>query len=95
MNNSTEETALSELNALSKVDDLFPIVWPYIERALYTAHSEQEVAAMFQIELKQARVWLQRAVDLGYVYKQKTPVRYIIAEEQAQPLTDHQQERLL
>ena len=67
-------------------DDLFQLVWPRIERALTVARTDREVAELFQIELKQAQVWLRRALDLGHVRKLTKPVRYLIADAPSQTL---------
>ncbi|MEI8308621.1 MAG: DNA-processing protein DprA [Chloroflexales bacterium] len=74
--------------------DLFPIVWPHIKRALAAAHTEREVAELFQLEIKQTQIWLRRALDLGHVRKLNKPVRYVAEESsiQALPLFDSHDE---
>lgn len=65
--------------------DLFPIVWPYLEQALYAAQTECELAQRCGIETTQARAWLQRAMQEGLVARLTRPTRYIIAS----PITRH------
>lgn len=60
--------------------DLFPVVWPHIARALATPRSDQDIADLFHIEVKQARNWLSRAVEDGRVKKLTKPVRYILTD---------------
>ena len=74
--------------------DLFPIVWPHIKRALAAAHTEREVAELFQLEIKQTQIWLRRALDLGHVRKLNKPVRYVAEESSilALPLFDSHDE---
>jgi predicted Rossmann fold nucleotide-binding protein DprA/Smf involved in DNA uptake len=67
-------------------NDLFQIVWPRIERALTVARTDREVAELFQIELKQAQVWLRRALDLGHIRKLAKPVRYQASDLPSQTL---------
>lgn len=66
--------------------DLFTVVWPHIEQALTVAHTDRQVAERFQLELKQAQTWLQRAVALGLIRKLSKPVRYLVATSPDQPL---------
>ena len=80
----TGEPVLATPDAAS--NDLFQLVWPRIERALTVARTDREVAELFQIELKQAQVWLHRALDLGHVRKLAKPVRYLIADAPSQTL---------
>lgn len=58
-------------------DDLFMEVWPRVERYLTEPRSDKEVAAKFNIDYKQAKLWLDRAVQEGRAQKLKKPVRYV------------------
>ena len=58
------------------VNDLFPIIWPYIEEELMQPKTDKELAAAFKVELNQMRSWLSVAVGKGIVKKMTRPVRY-------------------
>jgi predicted Rossmann fold nucleotide-binding protein DprA/Smf involved in DNA uptake len=77
-----EESSSNEVPPAHK--DLFPVVWPHLAALLVTPHTEREVAEVFQLELKQARIWLQRATGQGLLQKLTKPVRYVVASESAQ-----------
>lgn len=66
--------------------DLFGVVWPYLEQALVTPHTDRQVAELFQIELKQAQVWLRRATEQGRLNKLQRPVRYVASSSASQAL---------
>lgn len=70
--------------------DLFGMIWPYLEPELTTPRTDREVAELFQIELKQAQVWLRRATEQGRLTKLQKPVRYVVVNSslQALPLFD-------
>lgn len=57
--------------------DFFLLVWPDIERALVEPRTDTDIAAQFQIEVKQARILLKRAVAEGRARKLSKPVRYV------------------
>jgi predicted Rossmann fold nucleotide-binding protein DprA/Smf involved in DNA uptake len=61
--------------------DLFPVVWPFIEKELQHPRTERELAEMFKIELKQIKSWLSVAVEQGRVIKLSKPTRYVKAKE--------------
>ncbi len=88
-NPSSEQQVLEltavEANTPAPTVDLFPIVWPYLEQALYAAQTERELAQRCGIEPMQARAWLQRAVQEGLVARLTRPTRYVIAS----PITRH------
>jgi len=88
-NLSSEQQVLEltsvEANTSAPTIDLFPIVWPYLEQALYAAQTERELAQRCGIEPTQARAWLQRAVQEGLVARLTRPTRYVIAA----PITRH------
>jgi predicted Rossmann fold nucleotide-binding protein DprA/Smf involved in DNA uptake len=88
-NLSSEQQVLEltavEANTSAPTVDLFPIVWPYLEQALYAAQTERELAQRCGIEPTQARAWLQRAVQEGLVARLTRPTRYVIAS----PITRH------
>lgn len=60
--------------------DLFPIVWPYIEKDLAEPKTDTELAECFNIELKQMRSWLSDAIKKGDVKKLSKPIRYVSAK---------------
>jgi predicted Rossmann fold nucleotide-binding protein DprA/Smf involved in DNA uptake len=64
-------------NANDKVNDLFEIVWPHIERELKTAKLPKDLAELFKINQNQMRTWLERALETGRVKKMTRPVRYV------------------
>jgi hypothetical protein len=68
------------------MNDLFNLIWPYLERELQTFKTEQELADRLNLELIQVRTWLQRAMNDGKVTKLKRPVRYITASQQSYTL---------
>ena len=61
---------------VAQVRDLFELSWPAIAAYLTDARSEADVAAHFELQLTQARSWLQRAVDTGRAMRQTRPIRY-------------------
>ncbi len=76
---ATLELMPADANGAAPVIDVFPVVWPHLEQALRTAQTERELAQRCGIELQQARVWLQRAVQEGLAVKLTRPTRSIIA----------------
>jgi predicted Rossmann fold nucleotide-binding protein DprA/Smf involved in DNA uptake len=64
-------------NANGKVNDLFEIVWPHIERELKTAKLPKDLAESFNINQNQMKDWLERALETGSVKKLTRPVRYV------------------
>lgn len=59
------------------IEDLFVDVWPRFERYLAEPRTEKDVASVFNIEPKQAKAWLGRAVSEGKAQKLTKPVRYL------------------
>lgn len=57
--------------------DLFPIVWPSIEKELAEAKTDKELADCFNVELKQMRAWLSMAIKKGDIKKLSKPIRYV------------------
>jgi predicted Rossmann fold nucleotide-binding protein DprA/Smf involved in DNA uptake len=70
-----------EINTEQKPKDLFPVVWPCIEKELATPKTEKELADCFNVEVKQMRTWLSAAVDKGDVQKLVKPIRYVIPKK--------------
>lgn len=70
--------------------DLFSVVWPYLKQALIIPRTDREVAELFHLELSQAKTWLRRAAEQGYVQKLLKPVRYVTSGSipQVLPLFD-------
>jgi DNA-binding MarR family transcriptional regulator len=64
--------------------DLFPLVWPSLERFLQQERSEKEVAEHLKLEMSQARAWLRRAQDEGLVERLDRKRRYIRSAARAQ-----------
>jgi predicted Rossmann fold nucleotide-binding protein DprA/Smf involved in DNA uptake len=83
------ETAVQEPPQQSVEGDLFPLVWPSLERFLHQERSEKEVAEHLKLETSQARAWLRRAQDEGLVERHERKRRYIRSAPSAQsPLFD-------
>ncbi|MDD5142893.1 DNA-processing protein DprA [Methanoregula sp.] len=78
--NSTQNISM-EINTGQKPNDLFPIVWPCIEKQLATPKTEKELAECFNVEVKQMRAWLLSAVEKGDVQKLVKPVRYVLPKK--------------
>jgi predicted Rossmann fold nucleotide-binding protein DprA/Smf involved in DNA uptake len=57
--------------------DLFPVVWPSLDRFLQQQRSENEVAEHLKLETTQARAWLRRAQAEGLVERIERKRRYI------------------
>jgi DNA processing protein len=51
--------------AESEVNDVFWVVWPLLEASLRSPRSERDVAEELDLQLGQARAWLNRAVREG------------------------------
>lgn len=68
----------SEINENNVIDDLFEVVWPYIQNALALIQesNSQTLAEQFKVNDKQMEAWLQRATDLGKLEKLIQPIRY-------------------
>lgn len=72
-----ETKSIVEPTPTSQPPDLFDIVWPHIEQQLLTEKTVTELAEQLNLELKQLRVWLRRALKMGRIKKLNKPVRYI------------------
>ena len=59
--------------------DIFDVVWPYIEKELSVARTEQELAERFKVHRAQMKDWLKKAQELGKAHRTTKPVRYISA----------------
>ncbi len=59
--------------------DVFRLVWPSIATYLVEARSEAEVAEHFDLQPRQVKIWLLRAVELGWAVRHMRPLRYSIA----------------
>jgi predicted Rossmann fold nucleotide-binding protein DprA/Smf involved in DNA uptake len=68
--------------------DLFDVVWPSLASYLSVPRSERDVAGVFVIELAQARAWLKRAAEWGFVETMKRPVRYQLIDTRRLSLLD-------
>ncbi|MCK4260204.1 MAG: DNA-protecting protein DprA [Halanaerobiales bacterium] len=66
----------NEIN-LSEDCDLYPIVWPHIEKILSKPFRETELKEILNISLSQLQFWLKRAIDENKVEKLSRPVRYV------------------
>ncbi|AGB02291.1 DNA-processing protein DprA [Methanoregula formicica] len=78
---SSTQKISQEINIGQKPNDLFPIVWPCIEKQLATPKTEKELAECFNVEVKQMRAWLSSAVEKGDVQKLVKPVRYVLPKK--------------
>ena len=68
-------------------DDLFSHVWPLIAARLQSPRSEREVAEELDLQLSQARTWLERAVREGLVSSRTRPRKlYVISEHETHQL---------
>lgn len=72
-----EAESIVEPALTSEPLDLFDIVWPHIEQQLVTAKTATELAEQLNLEFKQLRVWLTRALKMGRIKRLNKPVRYI------------------
>ena len=60
-------------------NDLFSVVWPYIEKVLgKNQKTEKELAEIFNVRFVQIQDWLKRAVDEQKVKRLIKPVRYTV-----------------
>jgi DNA processing protein len=75
----TEKPAAAVLEPPQQIvdGDLFPLVWPSLERFLQQERSEKEVAEYLKLETSQTRAWLRRAQDEGLVERHERKRRYI------------------
>ena len=82
----TKKVAATTLEARHKIvdGDLFPLVWPSLERFLQQQRSENEVAQHLKLETSQARAWLRRAQNEGLVERRERKRRYIRSSAVAQ-----------
>ncbi|MDO8873290.1 MAG: hypothetical protein Q7V05_11265 [Methanoregula sp.] len=74
--NETAGNSLTEKLEQSNYD-LFPIIWPSIEKELAEPKTDKELADCFNVELKQMRSWLSIAIKKGDVKKLSKPIRYV------------------
>lgn len=64
--------------------DAFLIILPYIEQALSTERTKDEISEMFKLPKKLVGEWLEAAERLGKVRKLTRPVRYVATLNQLQ-----------
>ncbi len=75
-------------------NDLFPLIWPHLRRCLQEWRAPKDVAATFRdLQISQARAWLDRAVQEGLAEKQKRRAAFRVPNAQrvvqhAMPLPD-------
>jgi hypothetical protein len=60
---------------------VFRTVWPLLEASLRHPRSEREVAAELNLQLGQARAWLERAVEEGLASVQKKKRKLYVASQ--------------
>jgi predicted Rossmann fold nucleotide-binding protein DprA/Smf involved in DNA uptake len=77
----SSQKIIPQINTEQKPKDLFPVVWPWIEKELVTPKTDKELAECFNVELKQMRTWLSLAVETGDVQKLVKPIRYVIPKK--------------
>jgi hypothetical protein len=53
------------------------VVWPILQRWLQEPRSDRDVAEALHIQLGQARIWLDRAVDEQLAEVRARPTRYL------------------
>ena len=61
-----------------EINDLFEVVWPYIQNILLSVNesNSKKLANSLNVNEKQMRDWLERAIDEGRIEKLSRPVRY-------------------
>lgn len=69
----------AEAGQVSTGGSLFEVAWPVLSPFLREPRKEKEVAEKFELELSQARAWLKRAADEGWVQITKRPKRYLLS----------------
>ncbi|ERT04848.1 macro domain protein [Lyngbya aestuarii BL J] len=74
----------SNANTLSSNEnyDAFFIILPYLEKALSTERTQEEISEMFKLPKSLVNNWLKEAERLGKVKKLTHPVRYIAVSDQ-------------
>ncbi|MDD2740663.1 MAG: DNA-processing protein DprA [Rhodocyclaceae bacterium] len=87
------DVEIGNTNDLSKqtsasAEMLFAAVREAIRQILSNPMNDSEVAATLNVTTTQAKEWLKRLVDEGYLEKQKKPVAYIIKRKGALDLSD-------
>jgi predicted Rossmann fold nucleotide-binding protein DprA/Smf involved in DNA uptake len=65
------------LAAAVNEDDAFWVMWPILQRWLQEPRSDRDVAKALNVQLGQARVWLDRAVDEQLAEVRMRPKRYL------------------
>lgn len=74
----TKESAL--IDPLSPAEALFEAVRELLRHLLVTPMKDSEVAAALDVSSAQAKVWLQRLVEEGFIEKQKKPAGYVVKQ---------------
>lgn len=81
---TTEEPAIPEKTApidpMSPAEALFEAVRELLRHLLATPMKDSEVAAALDVTTAQAKDWLQRLVDEGFIEKQKKPAGYVVKQ---------------
>ena len=72
-----EKSSVQQIKTEAEATDLFHIVWPYIEEKLKEPKTDKELAENFNVEMKQMKSWLSRAIKNGDVKKLPKPIRYV------------------
>jgi predicted Rossmann fold nucleotide-binding protein DprA/Smf involved in DNA uptake len=70
----------SETTNSRPADELFAVVREAIPRLLREPMKDSEVAAALDVTGAQAKAWLQRLVDEGFLEKKKAPTRYVVKQ---------------
>jgi len=82
---TTSDSEEQSTNASSSENyDAFLIVLPYIEQALSTERTKDEISEMFKLPKKLIGEWLEAAEKLGKIKKLTRPVRYVAMSNQLQ-----------
>jgi DNA processing protein len=68
-------------NPTSPADRLLRAVWTEIEQLLKNPMEDAEVAAALDVSTSQARRWLKRLVDDGFVETTRRPLRYSLPKQ--------------
>lgn len=75
-----EESA--PINPLSPADALFEAVRELLRHLLAMPMKDSEVAAALDVSITQARTWLQRLEEEGFITKQKKPAGYVLRRKE-------------
>jgi predicted Rossmann fold nucleotide-binding protein DprA/Smf involved in DNA uptake len=82
---SEPEPDTKSANGSHPSEDAFNLIWPLIADHLSEPKTERQIAESLDLQLTQARIWLQRGVAEGLAEVQPKPKRYVsrgVSDEQ-------------